>query len=254
MIDSHAHLDFEVFDHDRIELFKEMKSQGIVSALIPGVSPAKWSKQLQVAHEFKCPFALGIHPWFADKNIEKGCIALQDYVQREQQNERFVAIGECGLDKIKNENWHWQLEVFKRQILLAKAAKLPLIIHAVKAHSEVLELLKKNDFEFGGIIHGFYGSSEIAKNYIKLGFKLGIGGLILNDSAKKLQNTIKELSLEHFVVETDSPAMLPKMCEGNRNTPLLINEIVTKIVDLTQKPTVLVRKQLLASFFQAVDY
>ncbi|MBE8167248.1 MAG: TatD family hydrolase [Shewanella sp.] len=254
MIDSHAHLDFDVFDHDRAELFTEMKSQGISTALIPGVAPHLWAKQVRIAQEFDCLFSLGIHPWYVSQNIDSDLEALYEQIFLAQNNHRFVAIGECGLDKIKNENWQWQLDMFQRQIVLAKEFKLPLIIHAVKAHSEVVILLKKCDFQCGGIIHGFYGSTEVAKNYINLGFKLGIGGLILNDNAKKLQNVVKELSLNNFVVETDSPAMLPQKCDGNRNTPLLINEIVTKVVDLTQKPTVLVREQLRKSLLQVIDY
>ncbi len=253
MIDSHAHLDFPEFDHDREQLFKEMKAASISSALIPGVSPSHWPKQLQVANQYSCTYALGIHPWYVTDEVNTQLSQLVDIINVNATDNNLVALGECGLDKIKLNNWELQLFAFEAQIKLAKHYQLPLIVHSVKAHNEVILLLKKHQLSKAGIVHGFYGSVEIARQYLDLGFKLGIGGLLLNDNAKKLRNAVQILPINSFVVETDSPAMLPKNRDGSRNTPLLVNEIVIKIADLQGESTVLVREQLQASYCQVVD-
>ena len=194
-------------------------------------------------------FILGTSTEDIDADLTQLIIALENNLS----DKKLVALGECGLDKIKNSNWQLQLMAFEQQIMIAVERNLPLIIHSVRAHNEVLSLLLKYKPKKGGIIHGYYGSTEVAKQYLKLGFKLGIGGLLLNDDAKKLQNTVRNLPLNSFVVETDSPSMSPKKCDQKRNSPLLINEIVTKIADLHGKTTILISKQLNRSFCQVVD-
>ena len=253
LIDTHAHLDLAEFDHDRKALFQKMQGAGISGALIPAISPSHWQKQLQVAKEYRCLYALGIHPWYVTEDVEQQLQQLIVVLNKQKQDNGLVALGECGLDKIRSENWSLQLLAFEQQIAMAIDRKLPLIIHSVRAHNEVLTLLLKYKPPMGGIIHGYYGSLEIAEQYYKLGFKLGIGGLLLNDNAKKLRHTVQNLPINAFVVETDSPSMLPQKCDEQRNTPLLINEIVTKIADLHEESAVLISKQLQGSFCQVVD-
>ena len=253
LIDSHAHLDLTEFDHDRVELFTQMQTSGIQTALIPAISPQHWQKQIDVALEFNCPFSLGIHPWFAtDKHVE--IVSLEQKVEHYREHVQFVAIGECGLDKIKKNNWDAQITVFESQIILAKQYQLPLIIHSVKAHNDVQMLIRKHKFPFGGVIHGFYGSVEVAKQFIKLGFKLGVGGLLLNENPNKLVQCVTNLPWKNFILETDSPSMLPKGRSESRNTPLLLNEIVTQLANITEKSPVLILKQNQLSFEQLFDY
>ncbi|RYV03275.1 TatD family deoxyribonuclease [Shewanella sp. OPT22] len=253
LIDSHAHIDFPEFDVDRDALFEQMKRSGISNVLIPGVSPAHWQKQLSIAKKYQSPFALGIHPWYVNETFEKDIVELKKIIKQHLDNDSMVAIGECGLDKIKSANWAQQISAFEAQLQLAAEYQMPLIVHSVRAHGEVLTLLEKYKLPKGGIVHGFYGSVEVAKQYVKLGFKLGIGGLILNSDANKLHRAVQNLPISSFVVETDSPSMLPKNSDQSRNTPLLINEIVTKIAVLHAKPAVLIREQLSSSFSQVVD-
>ena len=253
MIDSHAHMDFPEFDQDRDELFEKMHQNGISNVLIPGVSPEHWKKQLSIASKYDSPYALGVHPWYVTEDYATQIARLKRLVNQNKAHKKLVAIGECGLDKIKSVNWEFQLLGFEAQVQLAVEHQLPIIIHSVRAHPHVLAILQKYKPERGGIIHAFYGSIEVAKQFIALGFKLGIGGLLLNDNASKLQVTVKKLPINAMVVETDSPSMLPKNSDENRNTPLLINEIVTKIADLHAKPAVLVCEQLMGSYCQVVD-
>jgi len=94
------------------------------------------------------------------------------------------------------------------------------------------------------VVHGFYGNSDIAKRYVSLGFKLGVGALILNPSAKKLRETVVNLPLEHFLLETDSPSMPPFDQPKSRNTPLILPRIVSEIAFLKKKTTVCILEQL----------
>ncbi|MBM7071672.1 TatD family hydrolase [Shewanella sp. 202IG2-18] len=253
MIDSHAHIDFADFDGDRDAIFEQMQLSGISNVLIPGVSSAHWQKQLSIAKKYQSLFALGVHPWYVTETFENDIVELKKLINQHLENDFMVAIGECGLDKIKSANWVQQISAFEAQLQLAEEYQMPMIVHSVRAHGEVLTLLEKYKLPKGGIIHGFYGSVEVAKQYLKLGFKLGIGGLILNSDANKLHKAVQSLPISSFVVETDSPSMLPKNSDQSRNTPLLINKIVTKIAVLHAKPAVLVGEQLRSSFFQVVD-
>ncbi|MDB2386125.1 TatD family hydrolase [Shewanella sp.] len=253
LIDSHAHLDFSEFDHDRAALFKKMHTKGITQVLIPGVSEAHWHKQIRVAAQYDCPFALGIHPWFCGSQSQHSVSKLRQLLLEHQQQKRLVAIGECGLDKLHKSNFTTQLSLFKAQVMLAKEFELPLIIHCVKSHEEVLKQLKCSNNPKAGVIHGFSGGPELARRYLQLGYKLGIGGLLLNDSAKKLQRTVAELPLSAFVLETDSPAMAPKNSENPRNTPLILPLLLKKIASLQKKTNVLISKQLYLNVSQLFD-
>jgi len=243
MIDTHAHLDMSAFDEDREQVFEAIHSRGITSVILPGVSLDQWPKQIKIAEQFDCYFALGIHPWYMPENIDAAINALDAALQQYSENKRLVAVGECGLDKLH----HWsdkQLLLLEKQLSLAHTYQLPVILHAVKAHQELLSMLAQMRLPKGGVVHGFYGNSDIAKRYISLGFKLGIGGLILNPRAKKLRETVINLPLEHFLLETDSPSMPPFDQPKVRNTPLILPRIVSEIAFLKEKSTVCILEQL----------
>jgi TatD DNase family protein len=252
MIDTHAHLDMSAFDDDREQLFEAMQRSGITSVILPGVSVDQWQKQIQIAQQFDCFFSLGIHPWYVPENIDAAIIKLDAMLQQHSKNKRLVAVGECGLDKLH----HWsnkQLLLLDKQLALAQAYQLPVILHAVKAHQELLTMLARFRLPKGGVVHGFYGNSDIAKRYISLGFKLGVGGLILNPSAKKLRETVVNLPLEHFLLETDSPSMAPFDHPQSRNTPLILPRVVSEIAYLKEKSTVCILEQLNSNALQLFD-
>lgn len=253
MLDTHAHLDFAEFDADRDDVVQRMRQVGIDNLIIPGVSPSHWPKQLQIAKQYHSYFALGIHPWFCPENLDEAIAALTLQVDELRECQRFIAIGECGLDKIHADNWRQQLAFFEAQLTLAHGENLPVIIHAVKAHSEVLSYLKRHKLPRGGVIHGFSGSSDIALEYTKLGFKLGIGGLIMNPNAKKLLKTVSELPLDSFLLETDSPAMPPPNVTDKRNQPANAVFFIDKIAILQKKSSVLISEHLALNAMQLFD-
>lgn len=253
MIDTHAHLDFADFDPDREKVYEAMRAVGVENVIIPGVSPVHWDKQLAVAELYASYFALGIHPWFCPNDVETAIRALTDQVMQQRSCPRFVAIGECGLDKRHLATWPRQQAFFEAQLALAKKTHLPVIVHSVKAHGEVLQLLQQYQLARGGVIHAFSGSTEVAIQYIKLGFKLGIGGLVMNPDAKKLHKAVAELPLEHFVIETDSPAMSPVNVTEKRNQPANIALFIDKMAMLQKKSSVLISERLSENAVQLFD-
>lgn len=253
MLDTHAHLDFPEFDADREQVIQRMHRAGIDNLIIPGVSPYHRQKQLAIAQQYQTYFALGIHPWFCPENIDAEILALTSEVLALLECPRLVAIGECGLDRLYPSTWSRQLAFFEAQLVLAKSANLPVIVHCVKAHGEVLSYLKQHKLSRGGVIHAFSGSPEIATEYIKLGFKLGIGGLIMNPNAKKLLKTVSELPLENFLLETDSPAMPPINVTEKRNEPTNIALFIDKMATLQKKTSVLISERLTLNAVQLFD-
>ncbi|MGL5360269.1 MAG: TatD family hydrolase [Shewanella sp.] len=244
MLDTHAHLDFPEFDADRDEVVQRMREAGIDNLIIPGISPAHWPKQLAIAKQYQSYYALGIHPWCCPEELNLGISALTALVSERRLCPRFVAIGECGLDNRYRASWTQQLALFEAQLTLAKEVNLPVIVHCVQAHGAVLACLKSYSLAKGGVIHGFSGGPELARCYIQLGFKLGVGGLIMDPNAKKLQQTVSEIPFEHLLLETDSPGMTPKNVMDKRNEPANAAFFIQQIAHLQKKSSVLISEQL----------
>ncbi|MGS0680559.1 TatD family hydrolase [Shewanella sp. 125m-7] len=253
MIDSHAHIDFPEFDCDRAVLFDDMQAAGIETVVIPGVSSERWGRQIEVAKQYNCLYSLGIHPWYCESTTDKDITDLRTLLTQYKDDSKLVAVGECGLDKLHKSHFITQMTLFKAQIGLAKEFDLPLIMHAVRAHDEMIKCLKHEMPNRKGVIHGFYGSPQLAMQYVNLGYKLGIGGLLLNENAPKLQHTVAQLPLESFVLETDSPAMAPKSSQNTRNTPLILPKIIQKMAELQKKSAVLISEQMFYNVTQLFD-
>ncbi|MCL1124703.1 TatD family hydrolase [Shewanella surugensis] len=247
IIDTHVHLDFDDFDDHRAYLFKQMRAGGVNTAVLPGVSPVNWQKQIQIATEYDCLFALGFHPWYLSDHIGKDLDALSRILEKNKNNNKLVALGECGLDKLCQTPWQKQLEAFHGQISLADHYALPLMLHVVKSHGEVLSNLRSFKPKKAGVIHGFSGAPELAKAYYALGFKIGIGPLLLNANAKKLQKTVNELPLNAFVIETDLSQEPSKKPLESTNIARILHLIIDKMAKMHKKSGVLVSKQMLAN-------
>lgn len=261
VIDSHVHLDFNEFDHCRAPLMALMRQQGLLNAIIPGVAAKLWAKQLAVARQYQCHFGLGIHPWYCVRDWQASVsqlnIEIVKQMEQADDSSRLVAIGECGLDGLYRDSWQWQLPCFEAHLVLARRYRLPIIIHSVKAHNDVLELLKRHPLEKGGVIHGFYGGPQLARRYLDLGMKLGIGDLLLNEKASKLQETIVNLPLTSFVIETDlaliSAAKKRHLADKINGSGLILHLLIEKIAKLHKKTNVLVSEQVFQNTLQLFD-
>ena len=165
--------------------------------------------------------ALGIHPWFSDGLNEAAFQELEKKLTRHPQ----AWVGEIGLDFYDKTQTppqrERQIQVFSRQLAIAQTLHRRVIIHNLKATADIAAAVKQTGFAQGGIVHAFSGSVEEARVLTKLGFKIGIGLLLLNPNARKIRETLKTLNDTDFVLETDSPFML----KNEINTPANIRQI-----------------------------
>lgn len=207
MIDTHCHIDFEAFAADREAVLRRAVTAGVTRLIIPAVHPDHWARAKRhlaicAAEGITAYFSIGLHPWWADS------FPLADLPSALQKAlPGAVAVGECGLDALKDIDMALQIAVLRCHIDAAKQHRLPLILHCVKAHEEMLTLLKALRPEAGGVVHGFGGSLEIAREYLRLGFKIGVGGMVTRPHATRAQRAFRELPLSSLVFETDAPAM-----------------------------------------------
>ena len=191
---------------------------------------AKWSEQLSLAQQYpSVRIALGIHPYFLNQHETHHLSALSDAIS--QNRDAVVAVGECGLDYVLDISPAKQGVFFEQQINLATQFKLPLILHHRKSHHDIIGQLKRSGFEHGGVIHAFSGSVEVAREYLNLGFKLGIGGLITYPRGSRLRGVVEAVGIEHIVLETDAPDMPLNTKQGQRNTPEYIPLIADAVGD-----------------------
>ena len=248
--DSHCHFDFVEFNADRTALWQACHVQGITHLLMPGVAPEQWRTAAQLCTRYDGLFyAAGIHPHWIEQQqwMQKNTAGL--FTEQTQEKIRTlicneflsvanpnashcVAIGECGLDKMITTALALQQQLLRLHIELANQLHQPLIIHCVRAHNELIALLTKHKPEYGGVIHAFSGSYEVAQQYVALGFYLGIGGTITYERAQKTRAAITKIPLEFLVLETDAPDMPLQAKQGQRNSPEYIPRIAQVLADL----------------------
>ena len=229
MVDSHCHFDFPEFDHDRSEVLDACANLGVIKILVPGIEPAQWPRIRQLALEHSAlDIAVGVHPWWvnADEGGEHAYLsALNEKLEAQKEFDDFIAVGECGLDRMRGDNFALQCEVLAMHLEFANASAKPVILHCVKAHAELIEALKKHRPRCGGVVHAFSGSYDIAKAYIDLGFMLGIGGTITYARAAKTRAAVAKVPLSSLLLETDAPSMPLSGFQGERNSPLSVVEV-----------------------------
>lgn len=232
LIDSHCHLDFACFDKDRDDILAKLETNNITHLVIPGTQASAWQKQIDLANSHtNISFALGLHPHFLAHFQESDLQTLQELLLK-YKGKGCVALGEIGLDKFVNIDEELQEKVFITQLNIAKQLKLPLILHVVKKQARVLELLMQTQFSYGGVYHAFSGSVEVANEFIKLGFKLGVGGVITYPTANKTRNTLAKLPISSLLLETDAPDMPIYQQSEKLNSPLNLPAIFDKLCTL----------------------
>ncbi|WP_299075524.1 TatD family hydrolase [uncultured Paraglaciecola sp.] len=231
LIDSHCHLDFSCFDHDRSDVIKRCSHLGVEIIVIPGTQDSSWQKQIDLCDVYpQLRFALGLHPYFLENVKPAHLTHLSTLLQRHQS--KVLALGEIGLDSHIDVDWQLQVQIFEQQLILANEHHLPIILHHRNSHNELIRLLKVHKFIHGGIIHGFSGSLQTAKSYIDLGFKIGVGGTITYARATKTRHVIGQLPLDSLVLETDAPDMPLEGKQGQRNSPEYLPEVLETLLSL----------------------
>ena len=217
-VDAHCHFDFPAFDGRREAILDEAGRLGISLLVVPGTSPDGWGRLRYLAGQYRAlRYAPGIHPWWLG---EIGPDAIDELEQElRQPAEARVAIGECGLDLLR-EDYSGQVELFRSQVRLASRYGYPLLIHSVRTHDEVAALLKHEQYSLPALVHGFGGSWQQAKRLMDQGLYIGVGGVITHNRARKTRETIRKLPASALVLETDAPDMPPAGVRKGENTPL----------------------------------
>ena len=231
--ESHAHYDDERFDEDRDTLLASFPAEGI-ETVVNASSDIKSSKA-SIALSEKYPFfyaAVGVHPHEVE-NITEADI---DELRELSKHPKVVAIGEIGLDYYydlspRDLQRHW----FKRQLELADELKMPVIIHSRDAAQECFDIIKNSNVR-NGVIHCYSGSAEMAEEYIKMGFYIGVGGSLTFKNKKKGVETVERIPIEKILIETDSPYLAPVPYRGKRNDSRLLKYVVERISQIKNIP------------------
>lgn len=231
IIDTHAHYDDEAFEEDRKELLGSMKENGIGCIVNVGASLRGCRDTIALIEEYDFVYgAIGVHPSDTDDLNEESFQWLWENCQKK----KIVAVGEIGLDYHYPEPPHEQQKYwFERQLSLAEKTKLPVVIHSREAAKDTLELMKKYQGKLnGGVIHCFSYGVEMAREYVEMGFYIGVGGVITFKNGKKLKEVVEFLPLDRIVLETDCPYLAPEPNRGKRNSSLNLPYVVKAIADL----------------------
>ena len=234
LIDTHTHLDFPDFDADRTEVLARSSALGVQRMVVLGVYQANWQRlwQLVEAHD-GLHAAFGLHPVYLDEHQPQHLAELRDWLGRLAGHRKLCAVGEFGLDYyLEALDRQRQQTLFEAQLGLAVDFELPALLHVRRAHAATIATLKRFRPPRGGIVHAFAGSYEEAREYIKLGFRLGLGGAATWPQANRLRRVVGQLPLESIVLETDAPDMAPAMHPNQRNSPEYLAEICAELAAL----------------------
>lgn len=245
IFESHAHYDDEAFDEDREELLASLQENGIGFVVNVSSDLASVKRTLDLAKKY--PFiyaAVGIHPSDSGELDEENFTWLKEQCR----GEKVLAVGEIGLD------YYWdsverevQKKWFARQLALANEEKLPVVIHSREAAKDTLDIMKAEAaVERRGVIHCFSYSKEVAREFVDMGYLIGVGGVVTFQNAKKLRECVEYLPMEAILLETDSPYLAPVPHRGKRNCslylPLVAAEIARikgiseeEVADITEK-------------------
>ncbi|KUM41567.1 TatD family hydrolase [Pseudomonas sp. EpS/L25] len=238
LIDTHNHLDYPGFDAERPALLAECARLGVVRQVLIGVEREQWPQLWRVTTENPGLYAApGLHPLYLSRHQEADIEALRAFCLDLRDDRRLCAIGEIGLDYfIEAPDKARQAWFFEQQVHLAMELELPVLLHVRRAHADVVKILKRLKPPRAGIAHAFSGSYEEAREYLRLGFKLGLGGAPTWPQAKRLQRVLPQLPLDSIVLETDAPDMPPVMHPDRRNSPTHLPAICAALAPLWDVP------------------
>lgn len=230
IFESHAHYDSQQFDEDRDELLRSMPENGVGTIINSGANWDSVTGVVELAQRYPYVYAaVGMHPdEVGDLNEDRFA-----YLKSQCQKEKVVAVGEIGLDYYwDNESHDVQKKWFIKQLDLARELNLPVIIHSRDAAADTLEIMKEHGKGLRGVIHCFSYSVELAREYVKMGFHIGIGGVVTFKNGKKLKEIAQEIPLDRILLETDCPYLAPVPFRGKRNSSIYISYIAEEIANL----------------------
>lgn len=228
IFDTHAHYDDERYDGQLELIFPEMKDQKVGGILTCGTDLPSSKKCIEITEKFDFVFAaVGYHPTCIDAETQFNTTAFEELIK----NPKVKAIGEIGLD------YYWdtslkakQLELFDTQLAFANLHNLPVSVHDREAHQDTFDLLKKHKPQ--GVVHCYSGSAEMAKELLKLGLYIGVGGVLTFKNAKKTVEIIKEIPMDRLLIETDAPYLTPEPYRSKINNSAYLIFVAKKIAEI----------------------
>ena len=231
IFDTHAHYDDEAFNEDREAVIKSLAAAGVETVVNIGASMASSETTIELTRNY--PFiygTAGVHPSETAELDEEKFQRLKEIVREP----KIVAVGEIGLDYYWEKPAHdIQKNWFERQLELAREVNLPVVIHSREAAKDTLEIMKAAKAgDMGGVIHCFSYGKDMAREYLDMGFFLGIGGVLTFKNAKKLREVVEYAPMAQLVLETDSPYMAPEPNRGKRNTSANLPYVVNMMAEI----------------------
>ena len=230
IFDTHAHYDDEQFDTDREALLCSMAAGGVGTIVNASASVESWDKVLGLTEKYPFIYGMiGVHPDEAGSLDEEKFRRMEELLGRE----KIVAVGEIGLDYYWDKEEHdTQKYWFIRQLELAAKKHMPVSVHSREAASDTMEIMKKYGAGMQAVIHCYSYSPEMAREYVKMGYYIGVGGVVTFKNARKLKEVVQEIPMERIVLETDCPYLAPEPFRGKRNSSLNLTYVAQAVAAL----------------------
>ena len=230
IFDTHAHYDDEQFDTDREALLDSMAAGGVGTIVNASASVESWDKVLGLTEKYPFIYGMiGVHPDEAGSLDEEKFRRMEELLGRE----KIVAVGEIGLDYYWDKEEHdTQKYWFIRQLELAAKKHMPVSVHSREAASDTMEIMKEYGAGMQAVIHCYSYSPEMAREYVKMGYYIGVGGVVTFKNARKLKEVVQEIPMERIVLETDCPYLAPEPFRGKRNSSLNLTYVAQAVAAL----------------------
>lgn len=229
--DTHTHLYSSQFKEDQSAMMERAKEAGVSRFFVPAIDSSYTERMFQLEKKYpkEVFLMMGLHPCYVKNNY----LEELEFVKKWIDKRNFYAIGEIGIDLYwDTSTLQIQQDAFVKQINWAKEKKLPIVIHCREAFDEIFEILEQEkDDSLFGIFHCFTGNKQQAEQAISYNMKLGIGGVATFKNGK-IDKFLKEIDLQHIVLETDAPYLAPKPYRGKRNESAYITHVIDKLVDI----------------------
>ncbi len=233
LIDTHAHLYAKQFDEDREEMLRRAEKAGIHRFYLPNIDSTSIEVmlELEATHPDKCFAMMGLHPCSVKADYEKELTIVEQWLGRRS----FCAVGEIGIDLYWDKTLlEEQKDAFRRQINWAKELQVPIIIHARDALDIIIDIVKEEkDERLQGIFHCFGGTLEQAQSIMDLEFYMGLGGVLTYKKAK-LDEIVRNIPMDHLVLETDAPYLAPTPKRGKRNESAYMSFVAQKLANIKE--------------------
>ena len=233
IFDTHTHYDDEAFEEDRDALISSLSAKNVGLVVNVGASLSSCRETLRMAEKYPFVYgAIGVHPSETAELNEDNFLQLSEMAK----HAKCVAVGEIGLDYYWPEpDRETQKFWFKRQLGLARELNLPVVIHSRDAANDTITVMKDmHAEEIGGVIHCFSYTRETAEVFLKMGFYIGIGGVVTFKNARKIKEAVEVIPLERIVLETDCPYLAPVPFRGERNSSLNLPYVIEEIARIKQ--------------------